>query len=111
MSAKRFGIAFVDQPVEPRQGTYVRLAEDRGFESAWALESRLMRDGVAPLAAWASRTERIRLGTAMVNPYLTQGESPTVHGVHKTQNVLCSMEDASRLPCPQERRSHSWDSP
>lgn len=34
MSSERLGIAFVDQPAEPRQGTYVRLAEDRGFESA-----------------------------------------------------------------------------
>lgn len=69
MPARRFGIAFVHQPAEPAQGTYVRLAEDRGFESAWAVETRLMRDGIVPLAAWAARTERIRLGTAMINPY------------------------------------------
>ena len=69
MTTRRLGIAFVQQPPEPLQGTYVRLAEDRGFESAWALETRLMRDAVAPLSAWAARTESIQLGTAMVNPY------------------------------------------
>ncbi|QLG60354.1 LLM class flavin-dependent oxidoreductase [Halorarum salinum] len=69
MAVDRFGIAFVHQPPEPRQGTYVRLAEDRGFESAWALETRLMRDGVTPLTAWAARTNRICLGTAMINPF------------------------------------------
>lgn len=69
MSDHRFGIAFVDQPPEPLQGTYVRLAEDCGFESAWALETRLLRDGITPLSAWATRTNRIQLGTAMINPF------------------------------------------
>jgi len=69
MSEARFGIAFVEQPPEPTQGRYVQLAESRGFESAWALETRLMRDGIAPLAAWAARTDRIALGTAMINPF------------------------------------------
>lgn len=65
----RFGIAFIHQPPEPLQGTYVRLAEDRGFESAWAVETRLMRDGITPLTAWAARTDEMRLGTAMINPF------------------------------------------
>lgn len=69
MADQRFGIAFVHQPPEPLQGTYVRLAEDRGFESAWALESRLMRDGITPLTSWATRTNRMQLGTAMINPF------------------------------------------
>ena len=69
MTGHRFGIAFIHQPPEPLQGTYVRLAEDLGFESAWAVETRLMRDGVTPLTAWAARTDDIRLGTAMLNPY------------------------------------------
>lgn len=69
MSNQRFGIAFVHQPREPLEGTYVRLAEDRGFESAWALETRLMRDGISTLSSWATRTNRMQLGTAMINPY------------------------------------------
>lgn len=69
MSGKEFGIALVHQPPEPTQGTYVKLAEDRGFESAWAVETRLMRDGVVPLSSWAARTKSIRLGTAMINPF------------------------------------------
>jgi 5,10-methylenetetrahydromethanopterin reductase len=69
MGTPRFGLAFVDQPTEQLQGTYVQLAEDRGFESAWAVETRLLRDGVVPLASWATRTTDIELGTAMINPY------------------------------------------
>lgn len=69
MAGSRFGIAFIHQPREPLQGTYVRLAEDRGFESAWAVETRLMRDGIVPLTAWAARTSHMQLGTAMINPY------------------------------------------
>jgi alkanesulfonate monooxygenase SsuD/methylene tetrahydromethanopterin reductase-like flavin-dependent oxidoreductase (luciferase family) len=66
---RRFGIAFVHQPPEPTQGAYVKLTEDRGFDSAWAVETRLMRGGITPLTAWAAETESIDLGTAMVNPY------------------------------------------
>lgn len=69
MPGQRFGLSFVHQPPEPLQSTYVRLAEDRGFESAWALETRLMRDAISPLSAWAARTDTIQLGTAMINPY------------------------------------------
>lgn len=69
MSNESFGIAFVHQPPEPTQGTYVRLAEDRGFDSAWAVETRLLRDAVAPMSSWATRTNDLTLGTAMINPF------------------------------------------
>lgn len=69
MGEPRFGLAFVHQPPEQRQGTYVQLAEDRGFDSAWAVETRLLRDGIVPLTSWATRTTDIELGTAMINPY------------------------------------------
>lgn len=69
MPQRRFGIAFVQQPSEPLRGTYVRLAERKGFESAWALETRLLRDGITSLASWASQTKTMKLGTAVVNPF------------------------------------------
>jgi 5,10-methylenetetrahydromethanopterin reductase len=44
-------------------------AEAAGFESAWVAETRLTRDAIAPAAAIASGTERLRIGTGIVNVY------------------------------------------
>ena len=42
-------------------------AESMGFESVWVAEGRLARDGIVPAAVIASRTQRIRVGTGVVN--------------------------------------------
>jgi 5,10-methylenetetrahydromethanopterin reductase len=44
-------------------------AEARGFESVWVAETRLTRDAITPAAAIALGTERLRVGTAIVNVY------------------------------------------
>ncbi len=46
-----------------------RRAEAVGFESVWVAETRLTRDGFVPAAAIAQATERIRVGTGIVNVY------------------------------------------
>jgi 5,10-methylenetetrahydromethanopterin reductase len=46
---------------------YVRYAEERGFEAVWQAESRLVREATIPLAAFAAVTERIKLGSGVVN--------------------------------------------
>lgn len=46
-----------------------RLAERNGFTSVWVAETRLTRDGVAPTAIIAGSTERIRVGTGILNVY------------------------------------------
>jgi 5,10-methylenetetrahydromethanopterin reductase len=46
---------------------YVRYAEERGFEAVWQAESRLVREATVPLAAFAAVTERIGLGSGVVN--------------------------------------------
>jgi 5,10-methylenetetrahydromethanopterin reductase len=51
-----------------RQGLeYVRYAESRGFEAVWQAESRLVRDAVVPMAAYAAVTERIKVGSGVIN--------------------------------------------
>lgn len=51
-----------------RQGLdYVRYAEERGFEAVWQAESRLVRDAVVPMAAYAAVTERIKVGSGVIN--------------------------------------------
>jgi len=46
---------------------YVRYAEERGFEAVWQAESRLVRDAIVPMAAYAAVTERIQVGSGVIN--------------------------------------------
>src|SRR5215210_8329877 len=46
---------------------YVRYAESRGFEAVWQAESRLVRDAIVPMAAFAATTERIKVGSGVIN--------------------------------------------
>ena len=46
---------------------YVRYAEKRGFEAVWQAESRLVRDAIVPMAAFAATTERIKIGSGVIN--------------------------------------------
>jgi 5,10-methylenetetrahydromethanopterin reductase len=46
---------------------YVGYAESRGFEAVWQAESRLVRDAIVPMAAYAAVTERIKVGSAVIN--------------------------------------------
>lgn len=46
---------------------YVRYAEQRGFEAVWQAESRLVRDAIVPMAAYAAVSERIKVGSGVIN--------------------------------------------
>src|SRR6266705_4896994 len=48
---------------------YVRYAEQRGFEAVWQAESRLVREATVPLAAFAAVTDRIKIGSGVVNTW------------------------------------------
>ena len=72
----RPGLCFLDRPALPRAIELVRLAEARGFESAWVCETRLARDAISVLGAFAAVTERIKLGTGVINTW-TRGPALT----------------------------------
>ncbi|MCU0487075.1 MAG: LLM class flavin-dependent oxidoreductase [Anaerolineales bacterium] len=46
---------------------YVRYAEERGFDAVWQAESRLVRDAIVPMAAYAAVTERLKVGSGVIN--------------------------------------------
>jgi 5,10-methylenetetrahydromethanopterin reductase len=46
---------------------YVQYAEEKGFEAVWQAESRLVRDAIVPMAAYAAVTERIKVGSGVIN--------------------------------------------
>src|SRR5215217_3491350 len=46
---------------------YTQMAEERGFEAVWQAESRLVREATVPMAAFAAVTERIKIGSGVIN--------------------------------------------
>ncbi|MGE5141511.1 MAG: LLM class flavin-dependent oxidoreductase [Rudaea sp.] len=53
---------------EIREGMrYAQYAEQRGFEAVWQAESRLVRDAIVPMAAFAAVTSRIKVGSGVLN--------------------------------------------
>src|SRR5438093_637753 len=46
---------------------YVQYAEAKGFEAVWQAESRLVRDAIVPMAAFAAVTQRIKIGSGVIN--------------------------------------------
>lgn len=62
-------VALYLQDAHPiREGIkYAQYAEKRGFEAVWQAESRLVRDAIVPMAAFAAVTERIKIGSGVIN--------------------------------------------
>ncbi|MEZ5102531.1 MAG: LLM class flavin-dependent oxidoreductase [Thermoleophilia bacterium] len=69
MPERRLGLLFVGAPAVPEMVRLAQRAEERGLDSVWVAETRLTRDGFVPAAAIAAQTERIRIGTGIVNVY------------------------------------------
>jgi 5,10-methylenetetrahydromethanopterin reductase len=45
----------------------VRRAESKGFDAVWQADSRLVRDAVVPMAAFAAGTDRIKVGSGVID--------------------------------------------
>lgn len=45
----------------------VRYAEAQGFDAVWQADSRLVRDAVVPMAAFAASTDRIKIGSGVID--------------------------------------------
>ncbi|MBM3145812.1 MAG: LLM class flavin-dependent oxidoreductase [Chloroflexi bacterium] len=64
---KRVGL-YLQDAHDIRDGVdCVRYAEEMGFEAVWQAESRLVRDAIVPMAAYAAATERIHVGSGVIN--------------------------------------------
>jgi 5,10-methylenetetrahydromethanopterin reductase len=44
-----------------------KYAESQGFEAVWQAESRLVRDAIVPMAAFASHTTTLKVGSGVTN--------------------------------------------
>jgi 5,10-methylenetetrahydromethanopterin reductase len=53
-----------------REGvSYAQAAEAAGFEAVWQAESRLVREATVPMAAFATSTSAIKVGSGVVNTW------------------------------------------
>lgn len=60
-------LGFIDRPAALEQVRLAKYAESKNFHSVWVTETRLVRDAVSVLGAIAATTERIRIGSAVIN--------------------------------------------
>lgn len=73
---KRVGIAFSDRPHIRDYVRFGRLAEELGYDSIWVTEPRMARDAITGMAVLAAATERIKIGSAVINNW-TRGPGLT----------------------------------
>lgn len=68
-AAERFPVGLYLQDAHPIREAieYVRHAEEQGFDAVWQAESRLAREATVPMAAFLAHTERIKVGSGVVN--------------------------------------------
>jgi 5,10-methylenetetrahydromethanopterin reductase len=64
---QRVALYLQDKHPIPEGMEYVKYAEQRGFEAVWQAESRLVRDAIVPMAAFAAVTDRIHVGSGVIN--------------------------------------------
>jgi len=46
---------------------FCQYAEAKGFEAVWQAESRLVRDAIVPMAAFAATTTKLKIGSGAIN--------------------------------------------
>ncbi|MDI2098647.1 LLM class flavin-dependent oxidoreductase [Ruicaihuangia caeni] len=68
-SPMKYGFAVLDRPSVPEQLELAQLAEENGYSSIWVCETRLARDAISVMGAIAARTQRIQIGSGVVNTW------------------------------------------
>ena len=63
----RLALYLQDAHPLPEAMTYAQYAEEQGFEAVWQADSRLVREASVPMAAFAATTDRIKVGSGVVD--------------------------------------------
>jgi len=67
MTPNRVALYLQDAHPLPDGVKYAQYAEQKGFEAVWQAESRLVRDAIVPMAAFAATTSKIKVGSGVIN--------------------------------------------
>ncbi|MFB6189688.1 MAG: LLM class flavin-dependent oxidoreductase [Halapricum sp.] len=63
----RVGMYLQDKHPITENMELVQYAEEKGFDEVWQAESRLARDAITPMAAYAAVTDDIKIGSGVIN--------------------------------------------
>jgi 5,10-methylenetetrahydromethanopterin reductase len=63
----RVGLYLQDKHSIRENMEIVQYAEQQGFDEIWQAESRLARDAITPMAAYAAVTDEIKIGSGVIN--------------------------------------------
>ena len=64
---------------------FSKYAESKGFEAVWQAESRLVREATVPMAAFASVTKTLKVGSGVVIPLAWR--QPSQHSTTSHRDV------------------------
>jgi len=67
MSLSRVALYLQDRHSLQDGMKYAQYAESKGFEAVWQAESRLVRDAIVPMAAFAATTNKVKVGSGVIN--------------------------------------------
>jgi 5,10-methylenetetrahydromethanopterin reductase len=67
MTPNRVALYLQDAHPLPDGIRYAQYAEQKGFEAVWQAESRLVRDAIVPMAAFAATTSKLKVGSGVIN--------------------------------------------
>lgn len=92
----RVGLYMQDKHPIRENMEYVKHAEAQGFDEVWQAESRLARDAVTPIAAYAAVTDEIKVGTGVINNWtrnaaLIAQTMSTMEELAGPDRVLCGI--------------------
>lgn len=67
MSNERVALYLQDAHALSEGIELAKYAEEKGFYAVWQAESRLVRDAIVPMAAFAAHTNRVVIGSGVIN--------------------------------------------
>jgi alkanesulfonate monooxygenase SsuD/methylene tetrahydromethanopterin reductase-like flavin-dependent oxidoreductase (luciferase family) len=90
----RVGIYLQDKHSLQENLELVQYAEEQGIDEIWQAESRLARDGITPLSAYAAVTDQIKLGTGVINNWTRNTAL-----IAQTMSTLEELAGPNRIQC------------
>ncbi len=90
----RVGLYLQDKHSIRENMELVQYAEERGFDEVWQAESRLARDAITPMAAYAAVTDDIKIGSGVINNWTRNTAL-----IAQTMSTLEELAGPDRIMC------------
>jgi len=90
----RVGLYLQDKHSIRENMEIAQYAEERNFDEIWQAESRLARDAITPMAAYAAVTDEIRIGSGVINNWTRNTAL-----IAQTMSTLEELAGPDRIMC------------